>query len=747
MKKYFYSLLLSVFSVGAAVAQTCPPSYQPAPFQDCIGATALCNIENQIDDGQLCGPGRTPGEVVSTGCGTSEHISSWYQFIARRPGRFRFRIIPNDVSNLNDYSQTDGSRDYDWILYKLPAGSTAANASTCGLIRGNSTYQISCNYSGQTGVTGIYDELGADNQGNSQTAAGTRFNDPLIVNAGDFFLLMVDNFRSDTVGYRILFDDPDADPTSTDIRQQQEPPRLDSVIATPTCVDNRLIFEFNKPILCRDINTFTFGITNANFPNQVFTIDSIRGVGDCSTGLSSTPRFVVGFSPVLVDSTYQIVLRDTIRDICNNKVYHDTIRFTVRPFVRLESFVNSFKQDSACCGTEVILKATPDENLRTRPGAFRYQFFRQDSVSGLYTPLPDADYRVDSNQVTTQQACSPFKTSFRLKVIATNPRFGCTDSSFAKFRYNPKPPMTLTNVPGLCFGESAQIVVYPAPADSSLFQYEWTSKLPGSTQRIPKRGDLTIVNDTVSKVDAATGTIYRAQNDELTLKVKYKAIYGGCPADPQKATIAAGAYMKAGFRSDTIQRPGKVKPSFILADRSYFDTSVVRSLDGVRNNNRPELWTVTNQGSNSVIYSLNTYGPVQDSVQISFRDSTKNNAVIEGNYLVRLVISDTLYKGTEMQKVCKSEATQLYNVVDPVIPNILTTNGDNVNDYFEIPDLLKARNYTLTVINRWGRVVFKQSNYDNSFKASDFPAGTYFYNLEPSVSGRTYKGWLEVLKK
>jgi gliding motility-associated-like protein len=61
------------------------------------------------------------------------------------------------------------------------------------------------------------------------------------------------------------------------------------------------------------------------------------------------------------------------------------------------------------------------------------------------------------------------------------------------------------------------------------------------------------------------------------------------------------------------------------------------------------------------------------------------------------------------------------------VPNVMTPNGDGINDHFLITGLEKGT--ALTVYNRWGNVVYTSNNYDNDWDAANLTDGVYFYVL------------------
>lgn len=84
-----------------------------------------------------------------------------------------------------------------------------------------------------------------------------------------------------------------------------------------------------------------------------------------------------------------------------------------------------------------------------------------------------------------------------------------------------------------------------------------------------------------------------------------------------------------------------------------------------------------------------------------------------------------------------------------VIPNILTTNGDGLNEKLVIdPAYAECGNYTIKIFNRWGNLVFESLNntpefYGQTKLGAKLGPGTYFWIL--SGQGFENKGTLEIV--
>jgi gliding motility-associated-like protein len=112
------------------------------------------------------------------------------------------------------------------------------------------------------------------------------------------------------------------------------------------------------------------------------------------------------------------------------------------------------------------------------------------------------------------------------------------------------------------------------------------------------------------------------------------------------------------------------------------------------------------------------------------------------------IISTSGKYWVEVYNRCES-VTDTINIEYPsdrnyFIPNVITPNEDDLNDYFEIEDI---NPYTmLSIIDRWGKIIYSSTNYKNEWNAPDLSFGTYYYILKDKCAQKEMKGWLSVLK-
>jgi len=92
---------------------------------------------------------------------------------------------------------------------------------------------------------------------------------------------------------------------------------------------------------------------------------------------------------------------------------------------------------------------------------------------------------------------------------------------------------------------------------------------------------------------------------------------------------------------------------------------------------------------------------------------------------------------------CASDFQQNLTLVRGLRPNVITPNGDNVNDALVFDGM--AGEAVLRIFNRYGVQVHEETTISNAWNGANLASGTYFYRLVRS-NGQELKGWVEVMR-
>lgn len=128
---------------------------------------------------------------------------------------------------------------------------------------------------------------------------------------------------------------------------------------------------------------------------------------------------------------------------------------------------------------------------------------------------------------------------------------------------------------------------------------------------------------------------------------------------------------------------------------------------------------------------------------------TTDGEDISGTYIARL-IAKTDERGPSGHVLeCRDTVENTILLVNDFLqfPNVITANGDGVNDVFEIKNLVDGLGYpnnSLSIYNRWGKRVYHKTNISSKEDFWDpakdnMPSGTYFWRF----SGKGYLGNIE----
>jgi hypothetical protein len=81
-----------------------------------------------------------------------------------------------------------------------------------------------------------------------------------------------------------------------------------------------------------------------------------------------------------------------------------------------------------------------------------------------------------------------------------------------------------------------------------------------------------------------------------------------------------------------------------------------------------------------------------------------------------------------------TDSLSIYGVdCNAEVPNVITPNGDGINDVLVIADAALHPHNKLIVLNRWGNVLFEAAPYLNNYSPIELVDGTYFYLYYPNV--------------
>ena len=95
---------------------------------------------------------------------------------------------------------------------------------------------------------------------------------------------------------------------------------------------------------------------------------------------------------------------------------------------------------------------------------------------------------------------------------------------------------------------------------------------------------------------------------------------------------------------------------------------------------------------------------------------------------------------------CEDSASAWVRIGNPLfIPNLISPNGDGLNDGFKIKGILPLI-WNLEVFDRWGKRVYTSSAYDLNWKGESQVPGVYFYVLKNPDGNRRFSGWIEISK-
>jgi gliding motility-associated-like protein len=431
--------------------------------QDCLGAIPLCQ-SSYSTVASYTGVGNVPGEIneLISCLANGERNDVWYTFTVQTAGNVNFTITPNISTN-----------DYDWAVFNL----TNAN---CNDIASNASLQVSCNYSSTTGSTGT----SSGSVSNSQGQAGTGFNAPIPVTAGQTYVVNISNWSSTgQSGYNIDFS------ASTATILDNVGPRLRAIDSIPVCGQNRIAFSMNENVMCNAVQAGDFSLTG---PGGNIPITSVTSVY-CQLGTTYDNSFRVNTATGFTQTgTYTLCLTNTvgnISDLCGNQSQSTSpcLTFTITALA-----VNASKTDVICRGAST---GTATASATGANGAYTY-LWSNNATTASISNLPAGTYTV----TVTSGECT--RTA---SVTVNEPALGVSAST--------------TTTPSNCGQTDGTATVTPANGIGT-YTYLWSNGQTAATANNLAAGNYSVTVRDANNCSVVAAATVSNQNSTLALSVR-----------------------------------------------------------------------------------------------------------------------------------------------------------------------------------------------------------------------------------
>ena len=259
---------------------------------------------------------------------------------------------------------------------------------------------------------------------------------------------------------------------------------------------------------------------------------------------------------------------------------------------------------------------------------------------------------------------------------------------------------------------SATVAIIPTPTVSATpnpviacsdvpFSVLLNSCIPTSTISWSGNGLSGVNNMIIDTISNTTGAV-------ISTTYVVTASNNGCVSNPVNLVVNTDPKPDANFSATP--NPVVIKQLVAFTDQSIIIGSVVNNW----------LWSVT---SNTISVSQNS-SAIFD---------------IPGTYNVCLALQTV--------NGCRDTVCKDITVIpaEIVLPNVITPNGDHINDVFFINYLEFFASNNLKIFDRWGKLVFEKDNYTNTWTGDKVSDGTYFVIL--TVMDKSYSGFLQVFRK
>jgi len=164
-------------------------------------------------------------------------------------------------------------------------------------------------------------------------------------------------------------------------------------------------------------------------------------------------------------------------------------------------------------------------------------------------------------------------------------------------------------------------------------------------------------------------------------------------------------------------------------------------------------------GNDTIVYKnsvITLHGKVTGSTNYFWTPSTglSNPNVLNPDATIKYTINYIL-KAIDPTGLCNAQSSVTIRVKAPlIIPNVITPNGDGINDTWSIEHIEDFPHATFMIYNRWGNIVWKAENNSFEWNGTNYrngellPDGTYFYiiDLKSTAYDEPYTGYIQIVR-
>lgn len=373
--------------------------------------------------------------------------------------------------------------------------------------------------------------------------------------------------------------------------------------------------------------------------------------------------------------------------------------------------------------------------------------------------IADVVWTVDGHAMVGDTLVLPIdgNGSHDVKIRCSLSGSSCVDSASLSYNIDCYHRQTIVGPTDACRGDEVTVTAMLNPVEQ--YQYRWSDSVTVLSRSFVIQNDTTVslITHFQHCVDTTTHHIlvHSTYDDTVSLALcqgVYDTLGFNIGRDTPQGFHTNSSFSRYGCDSlFTIDL--SVVPSYydtmrvVTCDEPYADNEFVEDSTGVYTH------AYTTAGGCDSIFVL-------DLLRHQTTTDTFEAEIVYGDIYADNGFRETLsgfYEHAFVDRYgCDSTLRLDLHVVELRFPNVVTPNGDGINDLWGIVGLLEAREMEYSVFwiyDRWGRRIFKQENIHDTGQfwnpqKTHTPAGTYFFRFfARHSSGREiqHKGVIEVI--